>query len=176
MHSVYVVSAGDQAQKIGFAKDPKKRTSDIQVGNHLKTSLYAYVETPFHTEVESVAHRVLKHKRLEGEWFDCSPQEAADTVIWAARICSLELPRMLMNGDIVKARLPHPVLQPHLLYVVEGAPWQMTDQKAHLIHIKEGIDPSALIVVQDAIGIEPRIKRARDIAGSRAILRQRWVI
>jgi hypothetical protein len=77
MH-IYVISDGDSC-KIGVAGDINDRISGLQtaspkklnVGYRLKckNSRVAY-------KIEKIAHKILSGKRLEGEWFSCSTEEA----------------------------------------------------------------------------------------------------
>lgn len=76
--NIYIISAGD-ACKIGVAKDVENRIVALRTGSphpltvqhtmRCKNSRVAY-------KIEHLCHRVLADKRLEGEWFACTPMEA----------------------------------------------------------------------------------------------------
>jgi hypothetical protein len=62
--------------------NPKQRVSDLKPGRRGKLSLAAsfYRENGDAGLVESVAHLLLEEKRGAGEWFDVTPEEAADAI------------------------------------------------------------------------------------------------
>lgn len=76
--NIYIISAGD-ACKVGVAKDVENRIVALRTGSphpltvqhtmRCKNSRVAY-------KIENICHRILADKRLEGEWFACTPIEA----------------------------------------------------------------------------------------------------
>jgi DNA-binding transcriptional regulator YdaS (Cro superfamily) len=63
---VYAIESGD-AVKIGFAKDPVRRSHNIGVGSHVPYRLVGFVAaTP---EQEKEIHGLLSRWRIRGEWF-----------------------------------------------------------------------------------------------------------
>jgi Ni,Fe-hydrogenase III small subunit len=62
---IYVIDMSGQAFKIGVAKEPRKRLSEIQVASPFRMTLAGCVELPARH-----AHSVEKslHKRYEDHW------------------------------------------------------------------------------------------------------------
>lgn len=64
--------------KIGFSADPDKRLRQLQTGQSSSLMLFHKEEVP--TEqvkaLEKVIHRLLRHKKVRGEWFNISPEDA----------------------------------------------------------------------------------------------------
>lgn len=99
--NIYIITAGE-ACKIGVAKDVDNRLAALRTGSpsplevqhtmRCKNSRVAY-------KIESISHKILAHKRLEGEWFKCTPMEAVialnEAVLeFAARDCGyVDMPR-----------------------------------------------------------------------------------
>lgn len=76
--SVYVIGCDGQPLKIGVATTPAKRLKEIQTGFPHKLRVYFHLEAwgALARKVEQECHRRLSDKRLNGEWFDCHPDEA----------------------------------------------------------------------------------------------------
>jgi DNA-binding XRE family transcriptional regulator len=77
---IYVIAAGDNAVKIGIARDPEKRRASLQTSHYipLKIAFSAPCKRP--AVVERLVHESLASKRLYGEWFNASPQEAQQAI------------------------------------------------------------------------------------------------
>lgn len=61
--------------KIGFTKGTvEKRLKTLQTGNPNELTVVAYFESEYARLIESTFHRLNKHRRISGEWFDLSPQ------------------------------------------------------------------------------------------------------
>lgn len=75
MSAVYAISDG-RAIKIGFAVDPVKRLADLQIAHSQPLRLIHSRACSDAAKAERRAHRLLREKRLRGEWFDLSEQEA----------------------------------------------------------------------------------------------------
>jgi predicted GIY-YIG superfamily endonuclease len=75
---IYVIGNQTNRQKIGFSKDVFKRLKTLQTGNPDKLILHHYVSVPENRVriLESKIHSELGYKRLSGEWFNMSPDEA----------------------------------------------------------------------------------------------------
>lgn len=95
---VYVIGAEDGPQKIGVANDPQSRRAMLQTGNPSLLGVAAAVPVARRhaLAVEKQAHRILKSKRIRGEWFNVSPEEAADAIRLAVdavvNACPVEIP------------------------------------------------------------------------------------
>ncbi len=73
---VYVIKAGDRC-KVGKARNPSQRLSELQTGCPIKLELVASIQcrSDAHAlHVEKLAHRVLRIDRRRGEWFAYSSQ------------------------------------------------------------------------------------------------------
>jgi hypothetical protein len=76
---VYVIVAGDDAVKVGLARDTLNRLKALQTGHYKKLFIAHQVGFPTVDEayvIERRAHRLLRAKRIEGEWFSVSAHEA----------------------------------------------------------------------------------------------------
>ncbi len=84
---VYVIGAADGPQKIGSAVNPASRRMMLQVGNPAILAVaYAHpVSRALVFKVEHRAHGLLADKRVRGDWFDVSPEEAVAAIREAAR-------------------------------------------------------------------------------------------
>lgn len=80
--SVYVIGSAGQPIKIGIATRPEARLKVLQTGFPHKLRIYA--QFPAHGvlayRAEQECHRRLAAFRLNGEWFDYDPYNAADLV------------------------------------------------------------------------------------------------
>lgn len=79
---VYAIGAVGHPIKIGYADHPRSRLKDLQVGN--PSELRIYVERQVAVEhvraVERECHLRLDTHRLRGEWFDITPERAAEII------------------------------------------------------------------------------------------------
>lgn len=65
---VYVIiNSTKDICKIGYSKNPYRRLSDVQVGNHLKLRLYLVFKGGHDTEKR--LHAKYRNYRMNGEWF-----------------------------------------------------------------------------------------------------------
>jgi hypothetical protein len=90
--SVYIIKSVSDLIKIGISFNPDGRLRGLQTANGEKLKLI-YVE-PLQKGlarfVERSAHHILSHKRVEGEWFNASTDEAiyvVKTATWIVRDC-----------------------------------------------------------------------------------------
>lgn len=65
--------------KVGITNSIGSRLAALQTGNH--QPLAVHIAAPLGSRemvamLEEVFHRVMAHKRLVGEWFDMSPEDA----------------------------------------------------------------------------------------------------
>ncbi|MDH2091109.1 GIY-YIG nuclease family protein [Rhizobium pusense] len=84
-YTVYVISdIHGRISKIGKSADPLARLAQLQTGNprrlYLHRVFWMSAENADYAERE--AHRVaaIKHDRMEGEWFRCTPSDAHKVV------------------------------------------------------------------------------------------------
>lgn len=78
---VYVVGCAGHPIKIGMAVDPLGRLKSLQTGFPHRLRIYAQIFAGSDAaRVEQECHRRLSEYRLNGEWFDYDPYQAADLV------------------------------------------------------------------------------------------------
>jgi hypothetical protein len=83
--SIYVIGPEGGPYKIGYAQDPKARLSNLQVGQAVELKLHyeEATETATAKVIEKLIHKQIAHKRVRGEWFDVSLEEAIGEVRFA---------------------------------------------------------------------------------------------
>lgn len=81
---IYVIGPKEGPQKIGLSGDVEKRLSTLQTGSPVDLMIHHKepVETKQVRKLEKKIHRELNHKRIKGEWFDYSPEDAKAFVIF----------------------------------------------------------------------------------------------
>lgn len=83
--SIYVIGPKDGPFKIGYSASPSARLSSLQTGTtefpmiHYKEEC----ETEQAKVIEKLIHRQLAHKRIRGEWFNVTLDEAISEVKFA---------------------------------------------------------------------------------------------
>lgn len=84
MSFLYVIAARKEGPvKLGLSVHPEKRVRQLQTGSAEQLTIH-HVEEVSDERVklaESALHRLLGHKRLKGEWFNMSVEEAIFEVI-----------------------------------------------------------------------------------------------
>lgn len=104
--AVYVVGTlKANCVKVGMANDPIARLAQLQTGNHEKLYLHRVFWTSAPDaarDLESRSHSFLtkKTKRLVGEWFECSPMVAHDTIVNACRSLVLGFQAITPHGPL----------------------------------------------------------------------------
>lgn len=78
--SVYVIGPADGAVKVGLAKDVRSRVATLQTGHPHQLLIHHQIECAEASRIEGFAHRMLRHCRLNGEWFSCSVAVARHAV------------------------------------------------------------------------------------------------
>ena len=76
---VYAIGPENGPVKIGFTNNLKKRLKAIQTGNSEKIEVFyseQFDSKKDMMEAERILHHTLSHRRLKGEWFDISPEDA----------------------------------------------------------------------------------------------------
>src|SRR4051794_20111529 len=74
--SIYVMRSSAGPVKIGIASNVGKRLLSIKTGCPFEVQLAHKKEHETASQVESLAHSLLSEKRMNGEWFDCSVEDA----------------------------------------------------------------------------------------------------
>lgn len=83
--------------KIGIAKDPYRRLSDLQIGSWRKLKIAALFEVGNQATAEIVekhAHGLLRGVHEVGEWFRVSPDEAQCRVVDACSCLGADFERV----------------------------------------------------------------------------------
>jgi len=75
---LYVIGTDESYQKIGFSKDVAKRLATLQTGNPNRLRIHHAEPVPEGRVrlLERKLHAELNHKRLKGEWFNMTPEDA----------------------------------------------------------------------------------------------------
>lgn len=83
---IYVIGPAVGPQKIGLSGDVEKRLATLQTG--FPGDLIIHHKEPIEAKkvrlLEKKIHTELNYKRVRGEWFDFTPEEARDFVIFFA--------------------------------------------------------------------------------------------
>lgn len=78
---VYAISSEDGPTKIGKASSPARRVASLNTGSSVKLTLkYESSAMDKADLVERLAHQLLAEKRLNGEWFSVSTEEAVAAI------------------------------------------------------------------------------------------------
>jgi hypothetical protein len=83
---MYIYAIGTEInQKIGFSKDPQKRLKQLQTGNQETLSLHHAIEVDEKKVriLERYLHKDIGFKRMKGEWFNMTKDEAVNYLIFA---------------------------------------------------------------------------------------------
>lgn len=81
---IYVIGPPIGPQKIGISNDVNVRLKNLQTGNPERLVIH-HIEEVTSKQVrllEKAIHRDLNHKKLKGEWFDMTQDEAKDYVVF----------------------------------------------------------------------------------------------
>lgn len=66
--------------KIGITKNPKKRMSELQVGNPFKINPIGFYKTKDAEGLECTIHNTFRFVNVSGEWFKI-PDEYINTIV-----------------------------------------------------------------------------------------------
>lgn len=79
--NVYIIAEQDGPRKIGISDDPVNRILSLQAGRSPLSVVASYLRDGGDAGiVERIAHRLLKEKRVVGEWFDVIDDQAIAAV------------------------------------------------------------------------------------------------
>lgn len=85
MSFLYVIASHPSGPvKLGLSRHPEKRVRQLQTGCSEPLSIF-HIEEVEEDRVkiaEKALHRLLNHKRVRGEWFDLSVEEAVSEVLF----------------------------------------------------------------------------------------------
>ena len=80
---LYCISDGSLC-KFGYSVDPQRRLRSLQTGSSSQLSLVhsiAVLEDQGRV-LERTFHREYAYRRVRGEWFSCTPEEAVVWLTW----------------------------------------------------------------------------------------------
>lgn len=102
---VYVISSSVGNVKIGMSIDPEGRRDALQANTGVALRLVSQTKRLDHAQlVERTAHKLLASKRMFGEWFDVTPDEAIAAVQNAIDLvdsgAAVSHPRLQLNVRI----------------------------------------------------------------------------
>lgn len=82
---IYVIGNDTNRQKIGISRDVEKRLKTLQTGNPDKLKIHYKIECPYEKtrKLEKKIHTELNYKKLKGEWFNMTPDEAINYLEFA---------------------------------------------------------------------------------------------
>lgn len=79
MITVYLICAemnNEKLYKIGYTRRPvEKRIKELKTGNAADFYIVDSFKSKWGTKIESQVHRIFKHKKVNGEWFDLSDDD-----------------------------------------------------------------------------------------------------
>lgn len=108
---VYVIQAGKGGPcKIGRAKDVRQRLSDLQTSTHVQLRLVSAYEGG--VAEETALHRQFAALRLNGEWFDLTPEAALRDI----KLTPIDPPPKQQ-----RAYVPVPKWRPYLIELMDDA-------------------------------------------------------
>lgn len=74
---IYLLKSPTSAYKIGRTRNPKDRLKTFSVKLPFEVEYIALIPTDDMVELERVLHARFDHRRINGEWFELSPDEVA---------------------------------------------------------------------------------------------------
>jgi hypothetical protein len=80
MKSVYLIRGNDGRYKIGIAKNPKKRISQLQTGNSDKIKIIETYQSDNASKIETALHNQYSHAKTVGEWFDLGVSDESNFI------------------------------------------------------------------------------------------------
>lgn len=82
---IYVIGPEIGPQKIGFTKDVNRRIKALQTGHPQKLIIHHLEEVneKVYRKLEKRIHLELNYKKLKGEWFNMTSQEAVEFLQYA---------------------------------------------------------------------------------------------
>ena len=74
---VYLLINEEGKYKVGFtSRETDDRIKELQTGSHSKMHVVQEYESINARQIETIMHRFLKSKRISGEWFELTNEEA----------------------------------------------------------------------------------------------------
>lgn len=77
MNYLYAIHGNDNLIKIGFTTDPDRRIKELQTGNPFPLKIIHLREVSGDVKtIEKIIHKSNNHRRVKGEWFKISTEQA----------------------------------------------------------------------------------------------------
>jgi hypothetical protein len=85
MNFIYVIGGTEKPYKIGITNNPGRRLKNLQTGHPSKLRIHHVEPIPDDQVrlIEQTIHKTINHKRLQGEWFDITLEDAIAEVKFA---------------------------------------------------------------------------------------------
>ncbi len=82
---LYVISSKENPVKIGYSIKPEQRIKNLQTGSveKLKIQYQKAVNETVGKKIERIIHANNSHKRISGEWFNMTIEEAKNEIEFA---------------------------------------------------------------------------------------------
>jgi hypothetical protein len=100
--------------KVGITYHLLKRMGALQTSSPFPLVIHEFIElreTDNGAELEAVLHKVLKEKRLKGEWFDIGPADIFPAVVKAFKILGYPEPRIEDHAGVIPVPPPSPAIE-----------------------------------------------------------------
>ena len=78
---IYVMGSDGGPLKIGVSNNPDVRRQTVGQRTKRGLTVYEAIECDNPYKVEKIAHLMLRDKAVGGEWFNCSVDEALETIV-----------------------------------------------------------------------------------------------
>jgi hypothetical protein len=95
LHAIYVIGPGNGPLKIGYAKNVQARLSSIAMAHwehDIELHFFCWCAgTVFTRALEKRVHLRFDDKRVRGEWFDVTADEAKEAIVSIARATKISI-------------------------------------------------------------------------------------
>jgi hypothetical protein len=99
---LYVIQSESGHVKVGISSDPEKRRKCLEESGPFRLSLVHVLDDALASDIERVAHKILKGKRMRGEWYDIAPGEAISAITTAIS----DISENGIRGGVTSLRIP----------------------------------------------------------------------
>ena len=151
---VYAIGSEDGPQKIGRSANPTARLRGLQTSSPHRLKLHATINIPATdaVAVERRAHATLSLRRLSGEWFGVTPDQAVTAVKEAAVVVAHERAERATAAEWQDEQMPLFPADPIRLGPLTGRQlrgaramlaWKVSDAAA-----KAGVSPNTITRVE----------------------------
>lgn len=100
MRHLYLIRDGKHSYKIGSAKNPERRLSELQVGSCRRLALSWSMQTELAIWLEGYLHWKFRSQQIRGEWFSLD----ADEVQWITSLTVEGIRRLRQEEELHRLR------------------------------------------------------------------------